>query len=122
MRGPLLKKIQTNTPEDVIRVSKESFTLMEQNEDVKAVKKLCELNAVGPVTATAILCKFYDRIPYLDDHTLNSCLGAHKYTMKAFKDVQQLLNSKACEMNTVNKITYWNAYKLSNLIFIQGSS
>jgi len=122
MRGPLLKKIQENTPENVISISKTAFALMEQNEDVLAIKKLCELNAVGPVTATALLCKFYDRIPYLDDHTLSVCLGSHKYTMKAFKDVQLMLNAKSCEMNTANKITYWNAYKLSTLLFIQGSS
>jgi hypothetical protein len=119
MRGPLLKKIQENTPENVISTSKEAFALMEQNEDIKAIKKLCELNAVGPVTATALLCKFYERIPYLDDHTLMVCLGSHKYTMKAFKDVSEILNAKACEMNTINKITFWTAYKLSQLIWIR---
>ena len=116
---PLLKLLKTNTEDEIINISTSAFKLVEDNKDILAIKKLSELKAVGPATATAILCQFYPRIPFMDDFTLEKIIGKKEYSIKGFIELQNKLIIKSEEFNN-NDDNFWTPDKISTLIFIQG--
>ncbi|CAK9080243.1 unnamed protein product [Durusdinium trenchii] len=105
-RPGLLQKAQLNSEEEVKRCFQAAYDLLAapDADGSKAVKALTSLQGVGPVTASALLCRATpQRVAYMSDEAvLGSGLFKRaadiKYDMKTYTRFNQLVQAKALEL------------------------
>jgi len=97
---PLLNRLkQQNTPDSIETMSKEAFAHAKKGSVKDAVKSLSKLSAVGPATASALLAAYMpERFAFMADETLEAILGKREYTLKAYLHYNEILQSRASEL------------------------
>jgi len=111
-RPRLTQLVQTNSSETVKEVTSKAFKCL---PDVKsAINELTKLKAVGPATASAILCAGSHKVPFMADESIQAIPGFGKidYTLKFY--LQYLEKIRSCLRNLVNKDPEgdWNEHKI----------
>ncbi|XP_022778355.1 uncharacterized protein LOC111319895 [Stylophora pistillata] len=100
-RPRLTQLVQTNTSETVKEVTCNAFKCL---PDVKlAITELTTLKAVGPGTASAILCAGCHQVPFMADEAIQAIPGFGKidYTLKFY--LQYLDKIRSCLKKLLNK-------------------
>ena len=94
IRRPGYKKVDTNnSPESVMEVTKAAYSM---NDLIESMTKLCDLNQVGPATASYILAAHIPHsVPIMSDEMLNQYLGKTEYTIKGFKRLLEAMGDDA---------------------------
>lgn len=111
-RPRLTQLVQTNTSETVKEVTCNAFKCL---PDVKlAITKLTTLKAVGPATASAILCAGCHQVPFMADEAIQAIPGFGKidYTLKFY--LQYLDKIRSCLKKLLNKDPKgeWDEHKI----------
>lgn len=111
-RPRLTQLVQTNTSEAVKEVTCNAFKCL---PDVKlAITELTTLKAVGPATASAILCAGCHKVPFMADEAIQAIPGFGKidYTLKFY--LQYLDKIRSCLKNLLKKDPKgeWNEHKI----------
>lgn len=111
-RPRLTQLVQTNTSEAVKEVTCNAFKCL---PDVKlAITELTTLKAVGPATASAILCAGCHKVPFMADAAIQAIPGFGKidYTLKFY--LQYLDKIRSCLKNLLKKDPKgeWNEHKI----------
>ncbi|XP_068672095.1 uncharacterized protein [Montipora foliosa] len=111
-RPRLTQLVQTNNNQTVKDVTSKAFQCL---PDVKsAINELTKLKAVGPATASAILCAGSPKIPFMADESMQAIprLGKIDYTLKFYLQFLESIRSRV--ENLVNKDPEgdWNEHKV----------
>lgn len=111
-RPRLTQLIQANSSETVKEVTRKAFKCL---PDVKlAITELMKLKAVGPATASAILCAGSHQVPFMADEAMQAIPGLGKvdYTMKFY--LKYLDKIRSCLKNLMKKDPQgdWNEHKV----------
>lgn len=98
-RPKLLSLIEQNSEEDVRKISEKSFKIAK--DITAAMKEISKLKAVGPATASAILCATNPEIyPCMADEPMALFPGLQiDYTVKNYTEFQKHLVKRAEELN-----------------------
>ncbi|EDV28232.1 hypothetical protein TrispH2_002343 [Trichoplax sp. H2] len=108
--GQMIKK---NEDKQVIDISKEAFSKLPDR--LAACNKLTELKAVGPATASAILCAACpESVPFMADESMAgvASLGMIKYDISYFNKYTQKIVDRAKKLNKAEESDNWNAHKV----------
>ncbi|KAL9956139.1 hypothetical protein ACROYT_G037574 [Oculina patagonica] len=100
-RPRLTQLIQANSSETVKEVTSKAFKCL---PDVKlAITELTKLKAVGPATASAILCAGNRQVPFMADEAMQAIPGFGKidYSLKFY--LQYLEKIRSCLKNLIQK-------------------
>ncbi|XP_078347558.1 uncharacterized protein LOC144632717 isoform X2 [Oculina patagonica] len=111
-RPRLTQLIQANSSETVKEVTSKAFKCL---PDVKlAITELTKLKAVGPATASAILCAGNRQVPFMADEAMQAIPGFGKidYSLKFY--LQYLEKIRSCLKNLIQKDSQgeWNEHKV----------
>ena len=70
---------------------------------LRAAEALCELTAVGPATASAIVSVIDARVPFMSDEAIEGSGIPRKYDMKTLRALSETLTKKADALNAQDK-------------------
>jgi len=87
---PRLKQlIENNSDKNVKEITEGGFLFAQTNDEehivqanLRAIKLLCELQGVGPATATMILQAKYDNVPFMSDEAMLQVFEGDKRKLK----------------------------------------
>ena len=113
-RNALLGKLRANTAASVITATKLAFETAHSipyndtsnqhtTQITAAMNHICELQGVGPATASSILCLYRpDIFAFMHDEVIE-CLydGKRGYTLKIYMEVNEQCRELAAELNSV---------------------
>ncbi|CAL1130305.1 unnamed protein product [Cladocopium goreaui] len=119
-RPGLLQKVELNNDEEVRRCFATAYELLhaETPSSTKALKALTALQGVGPVTASALLCRtFPQHVAYMSDEAvLGSGLVKKasdiKYDMATYTRFNSMVISKAVELGG-----HWTAEQVARALW-----
>jgi hypothetical protein len=95
----LIKLINSNTDDDVKRISRQAFEKI-RNKDWKAgINILSGLKGVGCATATSFFSIDKDNIPFMCDEVLEAITGDRDYKLPSYLVMRERLVSKAALVN-----------------------
>lgn len=109
-RPRLAEFIQSNTEENIKKITETSFKQIEQ-VDV-AIKELCQLKGVGPATASAILTVYKPGMYcFMADEAVVSVLsGKIDYTLKYYHQFLEKVRDKATELSKKDENNCWTPH------------
>ena len=102
---PLLGKIESLSNDVVQNATFNGLNqlkvLIDINTIITALDFICKpLNGVGPATASAILARYSQSIPFMSDAGLMAVNGECKYTMASYKQYYNGITTKVNQLNS----------------------
>ncbi|CAH3021343.1 unnamed protein product [Porites evermanni] len=111
-RPRLTQLVQTNDSETVKEVTSKAFKCL---PDIKqAISELTKLKAVGPATASAILCAGSHKVPFMADESIQAIPGFGKieYSLKFYLDYIEKIRSCLKHLHKKDPKGEWNEHKI----------
>ncbi|XP_003382942.1 PREDICTED: uncharacterized protein LOC100634549 [Amphimedon queenslandica] len=107
-RPRLTDLVKENTEKNVMDITTKAFSLLPNVR--KAIEMLTKLKAVGPATASALLCTVAPHVaPFMSDESTQSVpgIGPLNYSLKQYLDYAEALQEKARDLGKS-----WDAHKV----------
>ena len=103
--------------------STKALAAMGKSDVSAAITAICQLDKVGPATATAILAPFSNgQLPFLSDEVLEIATGKRDYSVRALSEVCTHLKHLCREMKTVEAsgAQEWTPTVLERALWVYG--
>lgn len=110
-RPRLTELVQQNSSADVETTTAAAITALPDLE--RAVATASKLKAVGPATASAILCAASPDVPFMADESAQAVPGLERltYTLKQYMTYANTLQEKATQLSKTDSVA-WSAHQV----------